>query len=94
MRYNINALLLRLFAGELTVEQQVIFRQQQALTQARQCGAEEQEWGAELPSQREGHRAGNFLATQACSADCLAASAKDLEQLQPSLRLATPPPSQ
>ena len=82
------------FSGELTVEQPLELRQGQALTQAQQSTAQEQEWAEELASQIEGQKSdGNdVMARQACSAQCLAASPD--KQLQPSLRLPTPSPSQ
>ena len=78
------------------MEQAAGVRQGQACTQGPQCMPEELDWAEDLPEQRgaEAAASGTFLASQACGTGCLAASAHDRKQLQPSLRLPTPSPSQ
>lgn len=71
-------------------------RQGQAFTQGPQCMPEELDWAETLPEQRGANIAaasGTLVASQACGTGCLAASAHDRKQLQPSLRLPTPSPS-
>ena len=81
------------------MEQAADVRQGEAFTQGPQCmpDQEELDWARTLPEQREPPVAGvtdSLMASQACGALCLAASTHDRKQLQTSLRLPTPSPSQ
>ena len=72
-------------------------RHRQAFTQGPQCmpDQEELDWAGTLPEQREARvDTETLMASQACNAVCLAVLTHDRKQLQPSLRIPTPSPSQ